>query len=433
MELRFEVSQNEESLLKLTQGQHEHAEIFGTELASERVYAFPAGAKVAVWTWHGCHVQLEDCKEVYPHKWEENAEIPMHKYASIHLRLADMRRLAKEQQTRGPRVMICGPQGSGKNALCKLLMNYAARQENCLLYADLDPAQNDIVPGCVAAVAIVQPISIEDKFSLLAPLGYFVGETDCTANSELYKQMCSNLAQTVSQRAMSPGNEELKYGGVVINTSGLVAEKHVDLLVEAIKDFDVDHVFIMDDEKLTASLTTKFKPAAGTNDPVTNQNGTALHIEKIVKSGGVVPRNPEVRKQEMGWLIKEYFYGSRCQPGGISLNPHRLTVPFADVRIVRIGGHKVKSYMLPAGQASVLDPCQVSMVEPAEELQHRLGGLSFARTEKELLTSNIVGLLWIQAVDMDNKKFTLLLPSPVASNQLPGKYIVVGNMNWLDS
>ena len=27
-------------------------------------------------------------------------------------------------------------------------------------------------------------------------------------NSELYKQMCSNLAQTVSQRAMSPGNEE---------------------------------------------------------------------------------------------------------------------------------------------------------------------------------------------------------------------------------
>ena len=33
-------------------------------------------------------LQLEDCKEVYPHKWEENAEIPMHKYASIHLRLA---------------------------------------------------------------------------------------------------------------------------------------------------------------------------------------------------------------------------------------------------------------------------------------------------------------------------------------------------------
>ena len=36
----------------------------------------------------------------------------------------------------------------------------------------------------------------------------------------------------------------VKYGGVVINTSGLVAEKHVDLLVEAIKDFDVDHVFV---------------------------------------------------------------------------------------------------------------------------------------------------------------------------------------------
>ena len=50
---------------------------------------------------------------------------------------------------------------------------------------------------------------------------------------------------------------------------------------------------IMDDEKLTASLTTKFKPAAGTNDPVTNQNGTALHIEKIVKSGGVCHAHPD--------------------------------------------------------------------------------------------------------------------------------------------
>lgn len=43
---------------QLTQGPNEHAEIFGTELASERVYAFPPGSKVAVWTWHGCHLQV---------------------------------------------------------------------------------------------------------------------------------------------------------------------------------------------------------------------------------------------------------------------------------------------------------------------------------------------------------------------------------------
>eukprot|EP00668_Euglena_longa_P000470 GGOE01000592.1.p1 GENE.GGOE01000592.1~~GGOE01000592.1.p1 ORF type:complete len:444 (-),score=126.50 GGOE01000592.1:233-1564(-) len=434
MELRFEVAKNEEALLKLTQGPNEHAEIFGTELASERVYAFPPGSKVAVWTWHGCHLQLEDCKEVYPHKWDDNVEIPMHKYANLHLQLEEMRNAAKRTHGRGPRVMVCGPQNSGKSSLCRLLMNYAARQDRCFLYADLDPVQNDIVPGCVAAVAVVQPISIEDKFSLLAPLGYFVGETDCTANAEVYGRMVSNLAKDVLQRALTPGNDELKYGGVVVNTSGLVAEKNVDLLVRAIKDFDVDVVYIMDDEKLTAALHSRFKPQGGLSSVMTNPNGTALHLEKVVKSGGVVTRSQEVRKQEIGWLIKEYFYGSRCQIGGMVLNPHRSTVSFDAVQVVRIGGHRVQSYLLPAGAKSQVDPCQPVKVDPTEQLQHRLAGLSFARTEDELISSNVLGLVWIQSVDVAQRRLTLLLPSPAPSaDQLPGRFIVVGNMVWLDS
>lgn len=34
------------------------AEVFGTELAPEKPYTFFSGAKVAVYTWHGCSLKL---------------------------------------------------------------------------------------------------------------------------------------------------------------------------------------------------------------------------------------------------------------------------------------------------------------------------------------------------------------------------------------
>jgi len=40
------------------------AEIFGTEIVKEKQYTFNAGAKVAVFTWHGCTLELRGKTEV---------------------------------------------------------------------------------------------------------------------------------------------------------------------------------------------------------------------------------------------------------------------------------------------------------------------------------------------------------------------------------
>lgn len=40
------------------------AEVFGTELVKEKQYTFSAGAKVAVFTWHGCTIELRGKTEV---------------------------------------------------------------------------------------------------------------------------------------------------------------------------------------------------------------------------------------------------------------------------------------------------------------------------------------------------------------------------------
>jgi hypothetical protein len=54
-ELRFEVATSGDVVLELVDGM---AEVFGTELVQHKRYSFPAGARVAVFTWHGCVVEL---------------------------------------------------------------------------------------------------------------------------------------------------------------------------------------------------------------------------------------------------------------------------------------------------------------------------------------------------------------------------------------
>lgn len=41
-----------------------YAELFGTELVKGKPYEFHTGAKVAVFTWHGCTVELRGKTEV---------------------------------------------------------------------------------------------------------------------------------------------------------------------------------------------------------------------------------------------------------------------------------------------------------------------------------------------------------------------------------
>lgn len=40
------------------------AEVFGTELFKGKVYEFHTGAKVAIFTWHGCTIELKGKTDV---------------------------------------------------------------------------------------------------------------------------------------------------------------------------------------------------------------------------------------------------------------------------------------------------------------------------------------------------------------------------------
>ncbi|KAH9642968.1 hypothetical protein HF086_013529 [Spodoptera exigua] len=180
-ELRFEVeSKNEKVVLEVKSG---YAELFGTELVKAKPYEFHTGAKVAVFTWHGCTVELRGKTEVsYVAK-----ETPMVVYLNVHAALEQQRVAAEQESTRGPVTMVVGPGDVGKSTLTRILLNYAVRMGRRPIYVDLDVGQGHIsVPGTIGALLVERPASIEEGFSQQAPLVYHFGHSSPGENLELY-------------------------------------------------------------------------------------------------------------------------------------------------------------------------------------------------------------------------------------------------------
>lgn len=78
------------------------AEIFGSELTKSRKYTFASGSKVAIFTWHGCTVNMWGKTEVA----YTATNTPMVMYMNVHGALEQMRIKAESEVGRGPRVGI---------------------------------------------------------------------------------------------------------------------------------------------------------------------------------------------------------------------------------------------------------------------------------------------------------------------------------------
>lgn len=211
-ELRFEVeTKNEKVYLTLKSG---FAEIFGTELVKGKLYEFSSGAKVAVFTWQGCTLELRGKPDVsYIAK-----ETPMVIYLNCHAALEFMRNTAEQENGSGPIAMVVGPADVGKSTVCNLLLNYAVRMGRRPIFVDLDVGQGQIsVPGsigwfvkiaCVVliiqlflgALLIERPASLSEGFSQEAPLVYHFGHKTPSYNTALYSLLLEQLASTIKSR-----------------------------------------------------------------------------------------------------------------------------------------------------------------------------------------------------------------------------------------
>ena len=415
-ELRIEVGHGQLVQVILQDGT---AEIFGTEIAKGASVKLPGG-KHALFTWSGASV---DVKGLYEECYVAS-ETPMVEYVNISSVLDERRNVAKSDSTKemnGPRVALVGPTDVGKSTLCKLLCNYAVRKGWSPLFVDLDLGQNNIgPPSTIGAVQVDRALDATDGFVNLTdlPLVYFHGDTSPGNNPDLYKHLVEKLSTMVDQRGNT--NPDSRSSGLVLNTMGWVDGAGYKLLLHALDAFKITDVLVVGQDKLHAGLARDFR---GKTQFATK---TPVQVWPVKKSGGVVERSPQFRRQTREAVIKSYFYGADGE-----LSPSSTSIEFGKVSIFKIGsGPRAPSSALPIGQKTSADPLRVTTVAPSMALLNSVLAVSHGKTTGEIPNTNVAGFIFVTEVDMVNKKLTYMSPT---GGGLPSRNLITGTLKWIET
>jgi polyribonucleotide 5'-hydroxyl-kinase len=219
------------------------AEIFGTELALNHVYTF-RGTKSSIYTWHGCRIEVTGACEEYTAE-----ETPMLQYANTHFALDKLRDEANQRGTEGPRVLLVGPNNSGKTSLVKLLTAYAVRAGRQPMVINTDPKEGLLsIPGTLTATPFASILDVEQGWGssptstsspvpVKLPLCYYYGLSNPEDNTKLFKPIVTRLALASTSRLAE--DSIIRETGMVIDTPGILSQGKggYDLISHIVSEF----------------------------------------------------------------------------------------------------------------------------------------------------------------------------------------------------
>ncbi|KAJ1901825.1 Cleavage polyadenylation factor subunit clp1 [Kickxella alabastrina] len=424
-EFRFEVGFKDTVEIRLKSGK---AEYFGAELAPEAKYAF-SGDNGAIFSWQGCTLSVQgQCQSAYV-----AGETPMDSYINVHMALQQLRVQAHNGDLSvAPRVMLVGPEDSGKTSLARLLVNYAVRMGERPLFVDLDPSLGSVtVPGTVSATAMGKTVDPESGFMGCAtsssdgvsdvPLVLQFGHEQPDDNTMLFKILVDRLAASIDAR-MSADNFAAG-SGLVVDTRGFTDVNKYDTIEHAVAALRITALLVVGNERMYSIFSTRLQTQAR---PVT--------VLRLTKSGGTVDRNATYRRQLNDCIIRQYFNGTAKEP----LASFPAVVNFQDVTILRVGEDvRAPSSTLPLGEIRKLTETTVFTVEPDEALSHSVLAVTDAQPPVDgeddsdgVVGVQALGFVNVTKVDMEKKRFTMSSPVP---GRLPKKVLVYGHIKWMET
>ncbi|KAG8887086.1 Cleavage polyadenylation factor subunit clp1 [Tulasnella sp. 332] len=400
-------------------------------------------------------------------------------YSNLHIAFEQMRILAKQDvqdrpaSAEPPRVMVIGPENSGKTSACKILINYAVRVGSRVctpMLVNVDPGEGSFtVPGAISASVISMPIPTSTPAnpfgntatsaptaltsSALVPMVYWYGHPDTKRNQPMMEQALQNLATTVKERMRADAITH--NSGLYIDTPSsfttavrVGSEMKYPLIEKCVEQFEVNVVLVIGHEKLNVEIQKLFS-GSNYHRPIT--------VVKIPKSGGVVDLDYAYRSRILSYQIRSYFYGPSVHVpdwldpsaiGGeasmdLNLSPYSMAVKFGDIKIFRIGAESMApSSALPIGASRVITELQPVAVDPAAPgLLHMVLALlplspqgskqddEDGFTDEELISLDIVGFILVTAVDTIKQRMTILSPNP---GSLVGRTALIGSYEWQD-
>ncbi|KAI4623828.1 Cleavage polyadenylation factor subunit clp1 [Alternaria sp. BMP 2799] len=420
-EYRFEVAFSRTLTVKLQSGT---AEFFGTELAPSTVYTFQ-GTKGAIFTWHGCKLDIGG--EVESDYIAE--ETPMMSCANLHFALENLRdrSIASGSIEMGPRILVVGPENSGKTSLVKTLTSYAVKTSRQPMVVNLDPRQGMLsVPGSFSAAVYSSIVDIEEGWGsspisgpspipVKMPLVYHYGLKD-PEEGRVFKPLVTRMALAVTSRLEE--DTLSKQAGFIIDSSGAISQGRngvYDNIEHIVSEFSVNVVITLGSERLYSDLSRKFSARTG-GDP-----SETVSVVRLDKSGGCVDRSEEYMKALRHAQIKEYFFGK----GDETLAPSSQMADAADLNIFRVvegeGNGGIDEYGMTV-ERQIFEK-----VTPSEALQNQLLAITTASPndpQSVIRDSSIRGYIYVADVDEAKKKVKLLSPLP---GQTPGNAMILGS------
>lgn len=448
--------------IKLIKG---NCEVFGVNLRINEPYQLRSGS-YALFTWYGCSVEVNTmtCYHIY-----KQPDTLQELYVSIHGNLELLRSKETHKDKGGPRVAIVGAEGVGKSTLARTLAAYCARcEENFVrnnvtdtpsdsygpVYVDLDVTLNSLaIPGTISAESNFKShnLSVSDGILSKGALTYFVGFEQPSQVPELFSAAVERLAKAVDQKiANGTGN---RHSGVIIDTFSLSAggvneETEYKLLKHALEALKVDIVLVIGLDRLASDLRTDLDAVtSGSPDP----NG--LHVLKIPQSGAAIKKSPAQLKLEQSQAFRRYFEGTKEVP----LAPFRKTFSLfkansnpvvendltnssevekqMEIKLYRVQDKIfANEALLPIGEQATVKPSNATLIhELSEDLVGKVLGLSYSKIEREILylepMRNVAGFAFVEKVNVDKNKITLLLPSPI---DLPSINLLFGDLCWTE-
>ncbi|KAL8940926.1 MAG: hypothetical protein Q9211_002045 [Gyalolechia sp. 1 TL-2023] len=422
-EWRFEVAFGSKIEVKLLSG---NAELFGTELAQKQTYTF-SGTKAAVFTWHGCSIEVAgDCQVEYLAE-----ETPMVNYANLHFALERQRDEAAKTGRDGPRVLVLGPDDAGKSSLIKLLTAYATRSGRQPLAINLDPKEGVLsMPGSLSATVFSSIIDVEEGWGssptngpspipVKLPLLYYYGQANADAYPQIYKPIVTRLALAVSSRLHEDG--EARVSGCLIDTPGAISRGKggYEIVQHIVSEFQVNVLVVVGSERLYSDMLRRFNgQRMGANEPTI--------VVKLDTSGGVVNRDDEYMRRFRQAQVREYFFGD----SKASLSPHTQQVDYGQFSVYKIPeSSDMLASLLPGGEAEE-EPTRKPIyerVQPSAQMQNAILAIVQADvndTPENIRDASVIGFVYIAEVDEKRKKLRILTP---IGGRIPHRALIWGS------